>query len=176
MTRWGCSRPDVTGRAAPTGARSLDHAAFLALARTAAALGDDLDRLLAPHGLSQPQYNVLRILRGAGDDGLCRHEIRERLLSRMPDVTRLVDRLEEGGLVERLRDTVDRRVVRTTITAAGLALLAQLDAPVAAEHARQFGHLSEDEVGRLVALLDAVRVRSSVGAGQADPDARGCDG
>jgi DNA-binding MarR family transcriptional regulator len=164
----------VTGRAVPTGARPLDHAAFLALARTAATLGDDLDRLLAPLGLSQPQYNVLRILRGAGDDGLCRHEIRERLLSRMPDVTRLVDRLAEGGLVERVRGTADRRVVRTTITDAGRALLAQLDAPVAAAHAQQFGHLSADELGQLVALLDAVRLRASVATGPA-PDPRGCE-
>jgi DNA-binding MarR family transcriptional regulator len=139
-------------------------------------LGDDMDRLLAPHGLSQPQYNVLRILRGAGDGGLCRHEIRDRLLSRMPDVTRLVDRLEEGGLAERVRDTVDRRVVRTTITDAGRALLGQLDAPVAAEHARQFGHLSEGEAARLVALLDAVRRRPGVVGEQADAGAAGCDG
>lgn len=166
----------MTGRADPAGPRAVDHAAFLALARTAAVLGDDMDRLLAPHGLSQPQYNVLRILRGAGDGGLCRHEIRDRLLSRMPDVTRLVDRLEEGGLAERVRDTVDRRVVRTTITDAGRALLGQLDAPVAAEHARQFGHLSEGEAARLVALLDAVRRRPGVVGEQADAGAAGCDG
>ncbi len=166
----------MTGRADPAGPRTLDHAAFLALVRTAAVLGDDLDRLLAPHGLSQPQYNVLRILRGAGEDGLCRHEIRDRLLSRMPDVTRLVDRLEESGLVERVRDTVDRRVVRTTITAAGRALLAQLDAPVAAAHARQFGHLSDDDLGRLIALLDAVRRRPGVGEAEADAGTTGCDG
>jgi DNA-binding MarR family transcriptional regulator len=166
----------VTGRADPAGPRALDHAAFLALVRTAAVLGDDLDRLLAPHGLSQPQYNVLRILRGAGGDGLCRHEIRDRLLSRMPDVTRLVDRLEESGLAERVRDAVDRRVVRTTITDAGRVLLGQLDAPVAAEHARQFGHLSTEEVGRLVALLDAVRQRPGLAGGEADPGTARCDG
>lgn len=143
----------------PPGTRRLTHEAYLALARAASLLADDLDRVLAPHGLSQPQYNVLRILRGAGFAGLCRHEIRDRLISRMPDVTRLVDRLEEAGLVERLRDAADRRVVRTTLTGQGRALVDALDAPVAAVHERQFGHLEQGQQEQLVALLDAVRRR-----------------
>lgn len=142
--------------------------AFLAVARVASQLADDVDRLLAPHGLSQPQYNVLRILRGAGEGGLCRHEIRERLITRMPDVTRLVDRLQQAGLVARGRGEGDKRLVRTTITPHGLALLARLDAPVAEAHQKQFGHLAPEEMGQLVTLLERVRQRDRLGAA-ADP-------
>ena len=146
----------------------LAQEAFLSVARTAALLGDDVDRLLAPHGLSQPQYNVLRILRGAGEAGLCRHEIRERLISRMPDVTRLVDRLEQAGLVARERGESDRRQMRARITPSGLALLARLDESVRALHEGQFAALPPEERGQLVALLQQVRVPRGDGASGVD--------
>ncbi len=146
----------------------LAQEAFLSVARTAALLGDDVDRLLAPHGLSQPQYNVLRILRGAGEAGLCRHEIRERLISRMPDVTRLVDRLEQAGLVARERGESDRRQMRARITPSGLALLARLDESVRALHEGQFAALPPEERAQLVALLQQVRVPRGDGASGVD--------
>ena len=130
---------------------------YLNLVRTAAALQDGVEQVLRPHGLSGAQYNILRILRGAGTDGLCRHEIGERLLTRMPDVTRLLDRLEDAGLVLRTRDDEDRRLVRTRLTRDGRTLVDRLDAPVAAEHERALAPLDEGERRTLVALLERAR-------------------
>src|SRR4051812_28225257 len=110
--------------------RSLSEEALVSIARTEAVSRERLEKVLAPHGLSMTQYNVLRILRGAGTKGLCRNEIGERLISRMPDVSRLLDRMEEAGLVSRVRSRQDRRLVNTTLTARGLALVNDLDAPV----------------------------------------------
>lgn len=136
---------------------SLQQEAFLNVARTAAVLADGMERVLAPHGLSLTQYNVLRMLRGAGDDGLCRNEIRDRLITRMPDVTRLLDRMEAAALVHRVRSTVDRRLVHTTLTPVGRALVGRLDAEVAGEHHRQLGHLSAPQLRTLVELLSLAR-------------------
>jgi DNA-binding MarR family transcriptional regulator len=102
------------------------------------------------------QYNVLRILRGAGE-GLCRNELRDRLLTRMPDVTRLLDRMEEAGLVRRAREDDDRRLVRTHLTAEGRRVVDALDGEVAAEHQRRLGHLDAGELATLTALLEKVR-------------------
>jgi DNA-binding MarR family transcriptional regulator len=137
--------------------QSPEHEAHLNVVRTAAVLTDAMERVVRPSGLSLAQYNVLRILRGAEPEGLCRNELRDRLVTRMPDVTRLLDRLETSGLVARERSDVDRRLVRTRITPAGLELLAGLDEPVAAEHGRRLGHLSADELRTLSALLTRVR-------------------
>jgi DNA-binding MarR family transcriptional regulator len=137
--------------------RSLYEEAFLNLGRTDALLYDAFEALLRPHGLGMTQYNVLRILRGAGPEGLSRNEIRDRLVSRMPDVTRLLDRMEEAGLVTRVRSTEDRRVVTTRLTRRGTALLKTLDGPVAAEHKRRLGHLTHDQLRTLVGLLTLVR-------------------
>ena len=109
---------------------STEEETYLNLVRTADAITRKLELLLQPHGLTGTQYNVLRILRGAGDDGATCSAIGERLIAFDPDVTRLLDRLEKARLVQRSRSTVDRRVVMTVITAAGLALLEKLDAPV----------------------------------------------
>src|SRR5215212_5742803 len=84
---------------------SLEHEAVLSLERTAAVLSHAFGELLKPYGVTPTQYNVLRILRGAGSTGLCRHEVRDRMVAQVPDVTRLLDRLEEMGLVERERDS-----------------------------------------------------------------------
>jgi len=136
---------------------SLEQEAFLNIGRTAAVLRDGLEQVLTPQGISLTQYNVLRILRGAGPEGLCRNEIRDRLVSRMPDVTRLLDRMEAGGLVTRVRSTEDRRLVTTRLTARGRDLVDSLDGPVAAEHQRRLGHLSKAQLRTLVELLTLVR-------------------
>jgi DNA-binding MarR family transcriptional regulator len=112
---------------------------------------------LKAYDITPTQYNVLRILRGAGQEGLFRNEIRDRLVSQVPDVTRLLDRMEEGGLVERERAESDRRQVTTRITRDGLALLKRLDGPVAETHKRQLGHLSDTQLRTLIALLAAAR-------------------
>ena len=136
---------------------SLREEALLSLWRTSAALQDGLERVLRNHGLSAAQYNVLRILRGAGPDGLCRNEIRDRLVARMPDVTRLLDRLETMCLVRRKRSTDDRRQVSTYLTESGATLLAGLDAPVAAEHERQLRHLGDDQLRTFISLCALAR-------------------
>ena len=116
-----------------------------------------LERVLKPYGITGTQYNVLRILRGAESEGLCRNEIRDRLLTRMPDVTRLLDRMEEAGLVTRERDTTDRRLVTTRLTTRGRKLVDSLDEPIAAEHERSLGHLGETQLRTLVRLLTLAR-------------------
>lgn len=136
---------------------SLAQEAYLSIARTHAVLQDGLDRVLKPHGVSSTQYNVLRILRGAGQRGLCRHEVQDRLLTRMPDVTRLLDRMEEAGLVDRERGTADRRFVTTRLTERGRELVDELDAPIAEEHERCLAHLGEDQLRELIRLLALAR-------------------
>lgn len=138
---------------------SLHQEAFVSLARTEAALHDGLDLVLGPHGLSLTQYNVLRILRGAGEKGLCRNEIGQRLITRMPDVTRVLDRMEAAGLVSRVRSTEDRRLVNTTLTRKGRAMVDDLDAEVDAMHRDQLGHLTSAELRALIDLLDRARTR-----------------
>ena len=136
---------------------SLAQEAHLNVSRTEAVLQEGLDRVLKPYGISATQYNVLRILRGAGQDGLCRNEIRDRLVTRMPDVSRLLDRMEEAGLVARERDTADRRLVTTRLSQRGRQLVDELDGPVAAEHERRLGHLGEAGLRELVRLLTLAR-------------------
>jgi DNA-binding MarR family transcriptional regulator len=131
--------------------------AYLNVARTWARMDDAVEDLLKEHGISGTQYNVLRILRGAEPDGLCRNELRDRMITRMPDMTRLLDRMEEAGLVTRSREREDRRMVLTRITAKGLELVDELDAPMAANHAAQLGHLSGVQLRSLIDLLTAVR-------------------
>jgi DNA-binding MarR family transcriptional regulator len=136
---------------------SLEAEAHLNLERTAAVLGHAFAERLKPFGITSTQYNVLRILRGAGAGGLCRNEIRDRLVSQVPDVTRLLDRLESSGLIERERGTEDRRLVSTRITPAGLSLLDRLDEPVVEMHRQLLGHLSEAQLRSLIDLLAAAR-------------------
>jgi DNA-binding MarR family transcriptional regulator len=136
---------------------SPEQEVYLSLLRTASLLSDGVDRVLRDAGLTGPQYNVLRILRGAEPDGLCRNELRDRMLTRMPDMTRLLDRMEAAGLVRRERGSRDRRQVGTRITEEGLGLLAALDAPVAEEHRRRLGAVGEERLRALLALLAEVR-------------------
>ena len=152
--------PSVKQKGEPEPRRKLqpcpEEAAFVDLLRTA----DFLSRLLAPilkvEDLSSTQYNVLRILRGAGGDLGC-GEIGNRMISRDPDITRLLDRLEKRGLVARRRDTRDRRAVMTRITPEGLRLLGRLDEPVQAAHRQQLGHLGRQRLQVLSELLSLAR-------------------
>jgi DNA-binding MarR family transcriptional regulator len=136
---------------------SLEAEAFLSLLRTADQLQGLAAEMLKPHGISPTQYNALRILRGAGAQGLACREIGERMIHRDPDITRLVNRLEGRGLVTRSRGRVDRRVMKTRITAAGLAMLRGLDRPVAEFQRRLLGGLGAARLRGLIRLLEAVR-------------------
>ena len=129
------------------------------LIKAVAGLQDADHRLFKEFGLSAPQYNVLRILRGAGDQGLCGNEVRERMLTPVPDTTRLLDRLEEAGLVDRVRDRADRRFVTARITSTGREKLAALDGPVSEMHEQLLGHMDDDELHRLSGLLEMSRAR-----------------
>lgn len=139
---------------------SLEAEAYLSVARTAALLGTEFAEALKPHGLTPTQYNVLRILRGAGEAGLCRYEVGDRLVTPVPDVTRLLDRLEASALVDRTRDPEDRRQVKARITPQGLSLLNELDDVLQAVHRRQLGHVGDEGLRALIGLLAAVRERT----------------
>lgn len=140
---------------------SLGAEVFLNLLRTAEALSAAPHGILRDAGLSHSQYNVLRILRGAGDSGLCCREIVDRMVTRDPDMTRLIDGLERKGLVGRNRSERDRRVIVCQISAFGRELLAELDAPMQAVHTAQFEHLSQPELKRLSRLLEEARQSSA---------------
>ena len=136
------------GRAAP----SVEEAAFLALLCTTDMLSRGLVKILRAEDLSSTQYNVLRILRGA-PEGLPCGEIAKRMITRDPDITRLLDRLEKRGLITRSREAKDRRTVMTRITGEGLKLLARLDEPVQEAHRKQLGHLGRERLNVLMELL-----------------------
>lgn len=136
---------------------SLQEEVILNIARTYAVVEHALAQVLKPFGITPTQYNVLRILRGAGDLGLCRHEVGERLIRPVPDVTRLLDRMEEMGLITRRRGESDRRFVTTVITAQGLTVLGELDAPILGFHRARLAHLSEDQMRAAIELLEDVR-------------------
>ncbi|MGC1418115.1 MAG: MarR family transcriptional regulator [Candidatus Acidiferrum sp.] len=148
------SRRSDAGPALP-----LEDSIFISLQKSADFLGLEAAQLLKPHGLTGTQYNVLRILRGAEPEGLACSGIGDRMISHDPDMTRLLDRMEKRGLITRARQTNDRRVVKTRITPAGLALLKNLDQPVRELHKRQFRHIPAARLKTLAQLLEEVRVR-----------------
>lgn len=129
----------------------------MGIQRTAEILKASFNELFKQKGLTGPQYNVLRILRGAGDAGLSCREIGERMVTRESDVTRMLDRIEALGLIRRERQTDDRRVVLTFITPDGLALLGELDGPVRDLNKQQLGHLSKEELAAMDRLLGKIR-------------------
>jgi len=135
---------------------SPEESAFLELLRTTDMLSRRFAPLLKAEELSSTQYNVLRILRGA-PEGLPCGEIGNRMITRDPDITRLLDRLEKRGLASRCRETKDRRMVLTRITDEGLRLLARLDEPVQEIHREQLGHLGQERLQALVELARAAR-------------------
>ena len=140
--------------------RSLEEEATLSIVRTAAAFEHAFAQALKPYGITQTQYNVLRILRGAGSSGLCRNEVGQRLLRQVPDVTRLLDRMEDMELITRTRGGEDRRYVNTTISKKGLTAVNELDAVVDAMHRKWLGHLDKSRLELLIKLLDATRHRA----------------
>ena len=131
--------------------------AMVAIVRTSAVLEHSWGETLRPFGITATQYNVLRILRGSGDAGLCGREVGERLISQVPDVSRLLERMDDLGLITRERDAGDRRHVTARIAARGLELLRQVEPELQALERRHFAKLSEGQVEQLVELLDAVR-------------------
>lgn len=135
--------------------------AFLSIVQAAEELQRGMAELLKAHDLSVAQYNVLRILRGAGPDGATCSDVSHNLIRHDPDVTRLMDRLDKRGLIDRARDTKDRRVVRTRLTKTGATLLAELDDPVDELHARQLGHVGSKRLADLVSVLDEARAKLS---------------
>ncbi|MBL8174425.1 MAG: MarR family transcriptional regulator [Bryobacterales bacterium] len=137
--------------------QSAEEEAFLNLLRTADALLQRESELLEGFGVTQAQYNVLRILRGAGESGLPCGEIAGRMITRDPDITRLADRLEKRGLTVRTREAADRRVVTVRITREGLQLLAALDKPVRDFHRNNLSHLGAANLKTLIDLLERAR-------------------
>src|SRR5713226_4768661 len=129
-----------------------EEATFLDLLRTTDMLSRGPAQVLKTEDLSATQYNVLRILRGS-PEGLACGEIASRMITRDPDVTRLLDRLEKRGLISRCRETKDRRTVMARITSEGLRLLAGLDEPVQEAHRKQLGHLGRERLRALTELL-----------------------
>lgn len=140
---------------------SVEAEAFLNILRTHEALMEGLAELLKGVGLSPTQYNVLRILRGAGANccasGLPCREVASRMVTRDPDMTRLLDRLEARGLIMRERQTTDRRVIHVAITDAGRSLLEEIDPQVLALHKRQLHQMTKAELETLIDLLEKVR-------------------
>ncbi|HMU62258.1 MAG TPA: MarR family transcriptional regulator [Gemmatimonadales bacterium] len=131
--------------------------AVLGIKRTAALLDLRLADLLRPYGLTPTQYNVLRILRGAGAEGLPRCEVQGRLVAPVADTTRLLDRLEKMGLVVRARNTDDRRVVTSKITPRGLAVLEKVAAPLKELEENEVGRVTDARLRTLIGILDEIR-------------------
>lgn len=138
---------------------SVQEEVVLSIERTAGEVTQPLAEVLRGAGLSQSQYNVLRILRGAGEDGLACGLISERMVRREPDLTRLLDRMESRGWVTRARDETDRRIVRAFITEEGLEHLATLDEPIQASLKRSLAHVPVARLRELLELLELVRDR-----------------
>ncbi len=138
---------------------SREEALFLDLLRTCDLLSRGPDQLLKTEDLSATQYNVLRILRGS-PEGLPCGEIAARMITRDPDVTRLLDRMEKRGLISRSRDNKDRRTVIGRITPGGLKVLARLDEPIQKIFRKQLGHFGQDRLGALTELLSIARART----------------
>jgi DNA-binding MarR family transcriptional regulator len=135
-----------------------EEAAFLDLLRTTDLLSRSLAQVLKTEDLSSTQYNVLRILRGA-PEGLPCGEIANRMITRDPDITRLLDRLEKRSLISRWREPKDRRMVLARITPEGLKLLGRLDEPVLETHRKQLGHLGRERLRQLAELLQTARAQ-----------------
>src|SRR5438477_1288196 len=131
--------------------------AVLSVLRTAALLEHRINEVLRPHGITELQYNVLRILRGAGPQGLCGREIAERLVSQVPDVSRLLDRMEGMQLLRRQRDPTDRRHVSARIAPKGLRVLDEATPKLDAFERERFGHLDADRLQHLIDGLADVR-------------------
>lgn len=140
--------------------KSSEEELYLSIIRTAAVLEHRVAQSLKRYRITPTQYNVLRMLRGAGSAGLCRNEVGARLVANVPDVTRLLDRMEETGWIVRERSNSDRRFVTARISKAGLDLVNKMDAAVAAIHSEQLGHIDTGRQRELIDLLTYVRSRT----------------
>jgi DNA-binding MarR family transcriptional regulator len=138
---------------------SLQQEAFLSILRTASELSHAADKFLRKFEITQQQYNVLRILRGAGAEGLCRNEISARMVAATPDMSRLLDRMEKSGWITRERAEDDRRQVSTFITDSGQKLLKMIEAPVGEEIHRLFEGVKSTDLTMLVEVLAQIRSR-----------------
>jgi MarR family transcriptional regulator, organic hydroperoxide resistance regulator len=136
---------------------SREQEAYLSLLRTADALQAQVEARLKDFGLTGTQYNALRILRGAGPEGLPCREIGERMITHDPDITRLLNRLEDRGYISRARSKQDRRVIYGKITATGLKLLREMDGPVEKHGREMLGHVGQEKLKQLIELLELVR-------------------
>jgi DNA-binding MarR family transcriptional regulator len=140
-----------------------EEEAFLSILRTADVLNRAAVETFRPYELSPTQYNVLRILRGtcpSGTSGLACNAIADQMLTRDPDMTRLLDRLEKRGLISRAREEKDRRVVRVCITEKGLKVLADLDPLVKECDRKCLSHMGEDRLRQLIELLELAREKA----------------
>jgi DNA-binding MarR family transcriptional regulator len=137
--------------------RHIEEEVFLNIQRTADALMQQVLDVLRPFALSVTQYNILRILRGAGTAGVTCKDIAARMITRDPDITRLLDRLERRSLLTRNRAKEDRRFVTIRITEEGLSLLQELDSPIADKQIAIMRHIPRGELGELIELLEHVR-------------------
>jgi DNA-binding MarR family transcriptional regulator len=135
----------------------METSLFVAFMQIADVFASEAEHLVKPAGLTAAQYNVLRILRGAGRTGLACREIGERMISRDPDITRLLDRMEKRGLITRERQSDDRRVVKTCVTAKGLEILKTLDQPIRELHKRQFRRMSRARLKGLATMLGQIQ-------------------
>lgn len=135
----------------------IEEEAALNVIRTAEVLQRWIAAFLKEYDLSPVQYNVLRILRGAGGDGATCSQIGERLLTRDPDITRLLDRMEARGLIARERSSEDRRVVITRISRPGLTLVDRIDQPLRAMSKARLGKFGRDALADLISGLERVR-------------------
>src|ERR1700691_3367118 len=136
---------------------SLEQEVYLGILRTASELSYTVDQFFRPFGITSSQYNVLRILRGAGSDGLCRNEISERMVTATPDMSRLLDRMEKAGWVTRKRAEGDRRQVSTNITKSGLELLARLETPTYDFVTRFFAGAAASDLKTVLKVNDQIR-------------------
>jgi DNA-binding MarR family transcriptional regulator len=152
----------MNSRAKPgcPGATPLEDQIFVALLRASDSLASQGDQLMKTNGLTSAQYNVLRILRGAGPDGLPCNTIAERMISRDPDMTRLLDRMEKRELITRERQKEDRRVVKARITDEGLKLLKKMDTPIRELHKSQFAHMTSARLKTLMELLSELAAQA----------------
>jgi DNA-binding MarR family transcriptional regulator len=144
-------------RSSTTRFDSLEQEAFLSLWRTYDRLRALEDEFFRPYDLTPQQYNVLRLLKAQHPGLLPTLDVANRLVSRAPDITRMLDKLEQRGLVSRVRSESDRRTVLVGITPAGVQLLAEMHEPLRACHEQQLGHLPPEAVRQLIELLRQVR-------------------
>ena len=137
--------------------RHVEEEVFLNVQQTADALMQELLDVLRPFGLSATQYNVLRILRGAGETGVSCKDIAARMITRDPDITRLLDRLERRKLLTRTRAKEDRRFVAIRITPEGLSLLRELDEPIGQKQVDLMRHVNQEQLPLAIDLLEQLR-------------------